>query len=127
MKTYLLAMYQPEGPAPTAEQLEPVMRELGAITQDMTDAGALVFNGGLFPPGAATTVQYRGGIGPVDGSFAHGRVADTMLTDGPFTEAKEYLGGLWIIRVPDLDDALAYGRRITAATTLPIEVRPFWG
>ncbi|HEU4348684.1 MAG TPA: YciI family protein [Actinoplanes sp.] len=127
MKTYLLAMYQPEGPVPTAEQLEPVMRELGAITQDMADTGALVFNGGLFPPGAATTVRHQAGIGPVDGSFAGGRVEDTMLTDGPFLEGKEYLGGLWIIRVPDLDDALAYGRRITAATTLPMEVRPFQG
>jgi hypothetical protein len=127
MKTYLLSMYQPDGPTPTEEELEPVMRELGAITKDMTDAGALVFTGGLFPPGSATTVRHASGIGPVDGSFAHGRVEDTLLTDGPFTEGKEHLGGLWIIRVPDLDDALGYARRITAATTLPMEVRPFFG
>jgi hypothetical protein len=126
MKTYLLSMYQPDGPTPTEEELEPVMRELGAITQDMADTGALVFNGGLFPPGAATTVYFKSGVGPVDGSFAHGRVEDTLLTDGPFTEGKEYLGGLWIVRVPDLDAALAYARRITAATTLPMEVRPFF-
>ena len=113
MKTYLLGIHQPAGPTPSAAELEPVMRELGRVAQDMTDAGALVFQGGLFPPDTATVVRYRDG--------------DTMLTDGPFTEGKEYLGGLWIIRVADLDDALGYARRITAATTLPVEVRPFQG
>ena len=87
------------------------MRELGEIGKQMEEAGALVFTGGLFPPGTATVVRSKDG--------------DTLLTDGPYTEGKEFLGGLWIIRVPDLDDALAYGRKITAATTLPIEVRPF--
>jgi hypothetical protein len=111
MKTYLLSIYQPDGPPPSPEHLEPVMRELGEIGRQMTEAGALVFTGGLFPPGTATVVRAKDG--------------DTLLTDGPFTEGKEFLGGLWIIQVPDLDDALAYGRKITAATTLPIEVRPF--
>jgi hypothetical protein len=127
MKTYLLAMYQPDGPAPTDEELEPVMRDLGAITTDLADTGALVFNGGLFPPSTATTVRHNAGMGPVDGTFNHGRPADMLLTDGPFIEAKEHLGGMWIIRVADLDDALGYARRITAATTLPVEVRPFYG
>jgi hypothetical protein len=89
------------------------MRELGVIGQDMADAGALVFNGGLFPAGTATVVRANDG--------------DTLLTDGPFTEGKEHLGGLWIIRAADLDAALGYARRITAATTLPVEVRPFHG
>jgi hypothetical protein len=113
MKTYLLAIHQPVGPTPTAEELEPVMQELGAIVQDMSDAGGLVFHGALFPPETATVVRHSGG--------------DTLLTDGPFAEGKEYLGGLWIVRVPDLDVALGYARRITAATTLPVEVRPFHG
>ena len=47
------------------------------------------------------------------------------MLDGPFTEAKEHIGGLVIIRVPDLDAALEWGRRYATATTLPIEVRPF--
>ena len=113
MRTYLLSIYQPDGPTPTAEELEPVMRELGEIERQMTQAGALVFTGALFPPGTTTVVRAKD--------------SDTLLTDGPFTEGKEFLGGLWIIRVPDLDDALAYGRKITAVTTLPIEVRPFHG
>ena len=111
MRTYLLSIYQADGPIPTPEQLAPIMRELGEIGKQMEEAGALVFTGGLFPPGTATVVRSKDG--------------DTLLTDGPYTEGKEFLGGLWIIRVPDLDDALAYGRKITAATTLPIEVRPF--
>ena len=111
MKTYLLSIYQPDGPTPSPEHLEPIMRELGEIGRQMEEAGALVFTGGLFPPGTATVVRAKDG--------------DTLLTDGPYTEGKEFLGGLWIIRVADLDDALAYGRRITAATTLPVEVRPF--
>jgi hypothetical protein len=113
MKTYLLAIHQPAGPTPSAEELEPIMRELGAIVQDMSDAGGLVFHGPLFPPDTATVVRWSDG--------------GTMLTDGPFAEGKEYVGGLWIVRVPDLDDALGYARRITEATTLPVEVRPFHG
>src|SRR5690349_13908822 len=108
MKNYLLAMYQPDGPTPTAEELEPVMRDLSAINQDLSDTGSLVFNGGLHEPGVTTTVRAASGIGPKDGTFAHGRPEDTLLTDGPFAEGKEYLGGLWIIRVPDLDAALGY-------------------
>ena len=111
MKTYLLAIYQPDGPTPTQEELGPVMRELGAIGQDMTAAGALVFTGGLFPPGTATVVRAEG--------------ADTLLTDGPFAEGKEYLGGFSIIDVDDLDEALRWGREYVAAIGLPIEVRPF--
>ena len=113
MKTYLLSIFHEEGPIPSPVELEPIMAELGAIGEQMTETGALVFTGGLFPPGTATVVRAQDG--------------ETLLTDGPYTEGKEFIGGLWIIRVPDLDDALAYGRRITAATTLPVEVRPFQG
>ena len=61
MKTYLLAIHQPVGQTPTAEELEPVMQELGAIVQDMSDAGGLVFHGALFPPETATVVRRSGG------------------------------------------------------------------
>ena len=50
-----------------------------------------------------------------------------LITDGPFAEGKEHLGGFTIIKAPDLDAALAWGRRLAQATTLPIEVRPFQG
>jgi hypothetical protein len=115
MKTYLLALQQPVGRTPPPEDLEPIMRDLTAIGREMEEAGALVFSGALHQPEAFTVVRPR-----PDGG-------DVLVTDGPFTEGKEFIGGLWILRVPDLDDALAYGTRITEATGLPIEVRPFQG
>jgi hypothetical protein len=70
-----------------------------------------VFAGGLHPPSTATVVRVRDG--------------DTLMTDGPFAEGKEHLGGFTIIRAADLDAALAWGQRLAKATTLPVEVRPF--
>lgn len=67
-----------------------------------------MFTGGLHAPGTATVVR-----------------ADGMLTDGPYIEGKEHVGGIWVITAPDLDVALEWGRKAAAATTLPIEVRPF--
>jgi len=77
----------------------------------MKDAGVWVFAGGLHPPTTATVLRPRDG--------------EVLMTDGPFTEAKEHVGGFSIIRADDLDEALDWGRRLAAATTLPIEVRPF--
>lgn len=111
MKTYLLAIQQPVGGVPPPEFLEPVMRRLSAIAQDMTDAGALVFTGGLHQPDASTVLRPQG--------------ADVLVTDGPYTEGKEFVGGIWVLRLDDLDAALGYGRRLAEATGLPIEVRPF--
>jgi hypothetical protein len=111
MARYLLSLYQPDGPPPPPEFLEPVMRELGALNEEMRAAGAWVFGGGLHPPSTATVVRAQGD--------------DVLLTDGPFAEAKEHLGGFTIVEAPDLDAALAWARRIARITTLPVEVRPF--
>jgi hypothetical protein len=111
MKQYLLTMYQPEGAVPSKEVLEAVMHEVGAIRRDMKAAGAWVYSGGLHPPGSATVVHYRSG--------------EVVTTDGPFAEAKEYIGGLTILQATDLDAALEWARKLSKATTLPIEVRPF--
>jgi hypothetical protein len=112
MKQYLLSVYQPEGDAPPGV-LENVMRELEALNQQMKDAGAWVFAAGLHDPSTATVVRLKDG--------------DVLTTDGPFAEGKEHLGGFTIVRAPDLDAALEWGRKLTRATTLPIEVRPFQG
>jgi hypothetical protein len=113
MKQYLLSVYQPDGPAPPAEVLERISRDLDALNQELKDAGAWVFAGGLHPPTTATVLRVRDG--------------EVLTTDGPFAEGKEHIGGFTIIRAPDLDAALAWGRRLAQATTLPIEVRPFQG
>jgi hypothetical protein len=113
MRQYLLSVYQPEGDPPPPEVLEPVMRELAALNEEMKSAGAWVFAGGLHPPSTATVLRQAGD--------------EMLVTDGPFAEGKEHLGGFTIVRAPDLDDALEWGRRLARATTLPIEVRPFAG
>jgi hypothetical protein len=107
---YLLSFYQPEG-RPPKEVLEPMIRELDAINREMKAAGAWVFSGGLHDPSTATVTRYKGG--------------EVLITDGPFAEAKEFLGGLTIIDVPDLDAALGWAARFSRVTTLAIEVRPF--
>jgi hypothetical protein len=77
----------------------------------MQDAGAWVFSGGLHAPSTATVINPRGEGMP--------------MTDGPYAEGKEHVGGLTIIRAANLDEALEWGRKLARATTLPIEVRPF--
>jgi len=111
MKQYLLSIYQPDGDPPPPEVLEPIMAELGKLNDEMKAAGAWVFAVGLHPPSTATVVRDRDG--------------DALLTDGPFTEGKEHLGGFTVIRAADLDEALSWGARLAAVLApLAIEVRP---
>ncbi len=112
MKQYLLSVITPSGvEPPPPEVLGPIMENVRALNQELKDAGAWVFAGGLNSPSTATVIRPQGG--------------EFLLTDGPFAEGKEYLGGFSIIQAPDLDAALAWGRKLAGATTLSIEVRPF--
>jgi hypothetical protein len=112
MNQYLLSIYQPDGPAPEPEVLEPIMRELGALNDEMQAAGVWVFAAGLHPPETATVLKASG--------------EDILVTDGPFTEGKEHLGGFTVIEVEDLDAALYWGRRLAGVLkALSVEVRPF--
>ncbi|HEY1822945.1 MAG TPA: YciI family protein [Trebonia sp.] len=114
MKYYLLAMHQPVGDPPAPEVMEPIMRDLAAVREEMKAAGAWVFGGGLHGPEASTVVRARGG--------------DVLVTDGPYAEGKEHLGGFVVIKAPDLDAALGWARKeAEAVRLLPIEVRPFQG
>jgi hypothetical protein len=114
MKYYLLAMHQPVGDPPPPEILEPVMRDLAAVRDDMKAAGVWVFSGGLHGPEASTVLRLRDG--------------EVFTTDGPYAEGKEHLGGFTVIKAPDLDAALGWARRqAEAVRLLPIEVRPFQG
>jgi hypothetical protein len=111
MKNYLLSVYQPEGTPPPPEVLEKIMADVAAVRDEMKAAGAWVFSGGLNSPSTATVLRLDGG--------------EVLTTDGPFLEGKEYLGGFTIVTAPDLDAALAWGRKLAQVITLPIEVRPF--
>jgi hypothetical protein len=111
MTRYLINIYQPDGPPPEPAILAPVMREIAAIRQQLEAAGMWVFGDGLHAPSTATVIRAKG--------------EDVLLTDGPFLEGKEHVGGFMIIEAGDLDEALEWGLRYARATGLPIEVRPF--
>ncbi|AWE48699.1 MULTISPECIES: YciI family protein [Streptomyces] len=113
MKYYLLSVMQPVGEPPAPDVLAEIGKNLDALNQDLREAGAWVFAGGLHGPESSTVLRPRDG--------------DVLVTDGPYAEGKEMLGGISLIQAPDLDAALAWGRRLALATTLPIEVRPFVG
>ncbi|NDL56576.1 YciI family protein [Phytoactinopolyspora mesophila] len=113
MRQYLLSIYQPDGPPPEPEVLEPIMRDLDALNQEMKAAGAWVFGAGLHPPSTATVLQAKDD--------------DVLTTDGPFAEGKEHLGGFTIIKAPDLGVALEWGGKLARVLSpLRIEVRPFY-
>ena len=112
MSRYLLSVVTPtDGIPPTPEELDVIMKNVDTLHREMRDAGAWVFSGGLEAPDTATVVRLQGAV--------------VLTTDGPFAEAKEYLGGLSIVDAPDLDAALEWGRKSARAIGLPIEVRPF--
>lgn len=111
MKQYLLSIYQPDGDPPPPEVLDPIMRDLDALNREMQAAGAWVFAAGLHPASTATVLTAKDG--------------DVLMTDGPFTEGKEHLGGFTIIQAADLDEALMWGGRLAEVLRpLSIEVRP---
>lgn len=113
MKQYLLTVCYPAGstqPAPDA--LEKIMADVSSVQKDMQAAGVWVFSGGLYPPDSATVLRHQGG--------------EVITTDGPFIESKEQIGGITVLNAPDLDAALAWGRKLARATTTPVEVRPFF-
>jgi hypothetical protein len=112
MKQYLLAINQPDGPPPPSVDLDRVMKDVDAMLRDMKAVGAWVFNGALHPASTATVIRLQDG--------------EDVLTDGPYVEGKEHVGGLCIINAPDLDAALDWARKLARAVApLPIEVRPF--
>jgi len=120
MTQYLLSMYQPDGVTPPPAALAKVMQDLNALIEDAKSAGVWVFNGGLHPASSATVVRVQRG--------------DVLITDGPFVEGKEHIGGFVIVKAPDLDSALAWARRLARALVLSdqanglaVEVRPFRG
>ena len=112
MRQYLLAVHMVEGePAPSEEQMQQAFKAVDAFNAELKSAGAWVFAGGLHPATTATVVRSQGG--------------QVITTDGPFAETKEQLGGFWVIRAADLDAALDWAAKASAACGGPVEVRPF--
>jgi len=108
---YLLSVYHAEDFAPSPETMEKIFRDVAAFNEELVAAGAWVFAGGLQPTSTATSLR-------LDGD-------QVVTTPGPFNQDREPIGGCWIIKAPDLDSALEWGRKATRANTVPCEVRPF--
>jgi hypothetical protein len=111
MRQYLLSVYHPEDGTLEPEAIQKIRADVTALNTELQQSGAWVFAGGLFPSSTATVARLEGG--------------DVIITDGPFAEGKEHIGGIWVIKAPDLDAALEWGRKATRACTVPVEVRPF--
>jgi hypothetical protein len=111
MKQYLVSIYHPDGETPEPELMAKVMEDVDALNEELRAEGAWVFAGGLHPSSTATVLREKDG--------------EVLTTDGPFVEGKEHIGGFWVIKAPDLDAALEWGRKATLACRVPVEVRPF--
>jgi hypothetical protein len=112
MKQYLLAVHTVEGePTPSAEDMQKAYAQVDKVNAELQATGAWVFGGGLLPTDSATVVRVDNGR--------------TTMTDGPFAETKEQLGGFWVLRCADLDEALTWAEKCAEACMNPVEVRPF--
>ncbi len=109
---YMLAVHAVDGaPQPSPEEMRTAFAQVDRVNAELQSAGAWVFGGGLLAPETATVVRVQGGA--------------TTMTDGPFAETKEQLGGFWVIQCKDLDEALAWAEKCAEACMNPVEVRPF--
>lgn len=112
MNQYLLSVHMVEGAAPPSPELmQKMYADVDAFNKVLQKSGAWIFAGGLQPVTSATVVRVKDG--------------EVLFTDGPFSEAKEQIGGFWVIKAKDLDEALKWAADATRACTEPVEVRPF--
>jgi hypothetical protein len=112
MKQYMLSVHHTaDETVPSEAEMQEMFAAVEAFNAEVRAAGRWVFAGGLQPPDIATVV--RAGAG------------DVLTTDGPFAETKEQLGGFWVIKAEDLDEALRWAAKGAEACRGPVEVRPF--
>lgn len=110
MPQFFVAIQHPEGYDGSTEGPE-MMRDIRALNVEMEAAGARLFAGGLEPASHAKALR---------------KPADTIaITDGPYLEAKEHIGGFWILTCADMDEALGWARKAVVACRVPVEVRAF--
>ena len=111
MPQYLVAIQHPNNYDRSLEG-EAMIRDIGALNQEMDAAGARFFAGGLEPAAKAKSLRKQPG-------------GEVVITDGPYLETKEHVGGFWILEAADMDEALAWGRKAVVACRVPVEVRAF--
>jgi hypothetical protein len=112
MPQYMLSVHgSADAQMPSDEEMQRMYAAVDAFNRELQSEGAWVFAGGLEPAEVATVVDATG--------------AQPTVTDGPYAETKEHLGGFWVVEAADLDAAIALAQRGSAACTGPVEVRPF--
>jgi hypothetical protein len=112
MTQYMLAVIHDwDGPPMGEENMQKAFEQVDAFNTEITAQGKWVFGGGLTHPSSATVVRSEND--------------ETVLTDGPYLESKEHLGGFWVVEAKDLDEALDLAAKASAACMGPVEVRPF--
>jgi hypothetical protein len=109
MPQYLVAVYHPDDYDPSVET-EATIEEIHALNRELIAAGARKFACGLSPAGNAKSLRAQ----------PDGKV---LVTDGPYTETKQHMGGFWILEAADLDEALAWARKGAVACGASGEVR----
>ena len=112
MTQYLVAIHHPDDYDPAVSEDEAMHRDIDVLNDEMVAAGVRIFVGGLQSAGHARSLRAR----------AKGKV---LITDGPYLETKEHMGGFWVLEAADLDEALAWGRKAAVACRASVEVRPF--
>jgi hypothetical protein len=112
MTQYLLSvLHDYDQETPPEDEVAQIYADVDAVNNELQETGAWVFAGGLHAPDTATVVSFKDG--------------ETMITDGPFAETREHIGGFWVIEAADMDAALDWAKKATVACRGPIEVRPF--
>ncbi len=112
MTQYLVAIHHPDDYDPSVAEDEAMSRAIDALNDEMKAAGVRIFVGGLRSASSARSLRAQ-----PDG--------EVLITDGPYLETKEHVGGFWVLEAADLDEALAWGRKAAVACRAPVEVRPF--
>ncbi len=108
---YLVAIHHPDNYQASAED-EAMGHDIDVLNDEMQAAGARLFAGGLLPANSSKSLRAQS-----DG--------EVLVTDGPYLETKEHVGGFWILEAADMDEALAWGRKAVSACRAPVEVRAF--
>ena len=112
MAQYLVTIHHPDDYDPSVAEDEAMSPDIDALNDEMEAAGVRIFVGGLQPPSSAKSLRAQ----------PNGKV---LITDGPYIETKEHVGGFWVLEAADLDEALTWGRKAAVACRAPVEVRPF--
>lgn len=111
MPQYLVAIHHPDDFEPSSESAA-TRADISALNREMVAANIRVFVGGLAPVRQARSIKAQGG-------------GQTLVTDGPYLETKEHIGGFWVLDLGTLEEALDWGRKAAVACRAPVEVRPF--